>query len=217
MTRQLSLDIETTPCGDRPDFDDPESWHLFAIALGFRSDGDVETTVFVRQNGTIHAERKLLAQSVNWIRDREPLDVLLSYNGDDFDLPILEARAEALLKSDRPQEQTLSFALFDALNISHRDLFAELKARCDDDEKWPSLDDALADRGIEAASTTLEGSTVTGADMPRIGRDILANESTADARRALVEYASSDVAPLFALADALSEERAEVLANGGRP
>ena len=207
MTRQLSLDIETTPRGEKADFSDPTSWHLFAVALGFRSHGDVETSVFVRRNGTMHAERRLLAQVVNWVRDREPIDCLLSFNGDSFDLPILAERADALLMSDRPHEQTLSFALYDALDITHRDLFAELKDRQDEGEKWPSLDEALEERDIEAATTTLEGVEVSGADMPRIGREILANQATPDARRALVEYCESDVAPLFALADSLAEER----------
>lgn len=209
MSRILSLDIETTVRdGYQMSFDDPECWELFAIGVGFRPSADAtpETKVLVREGDSPHAERKLLAQLANYARDKAPVDVVMGYNSLAFDKPVLEARADDLAKSDLPHDQTLGFALHDALDGEHRDLFAELKDRTPEGEKWPSLGESLAERGITADEPTLGSHTVVGGDMPAMGRRVLAGDLTHRERVALRRYCESDIRPLFELADALDRE-----------
>jgi len=223
MTRGLAVDIETVPTTDGVDFDDPTAWEIFAIAVGFRSGhaSPVQSTVFVREGDTRRDERKLLAQLTNWMRDHDPLDVVLTYNGDEFDLPIIAERADAVMRSDVYHEGTLSFALYDALDVPHRDLFVEAREGIPDDEKWPTLDEALTERGIRTSVPKLDGERVVGAEMPDLGRSVLDGSITTEEREVVIQYAESDVRPLFELADALDRERrsgaeADAVTDGGR-
>jgi len=223
MTRQTAVDIETVPTTDGTDFDDPTAWEIFAIAVAFRSGhaSPVQSTVFVREGDTRRDERKLLAQLTNWVRDHEPLDAILTYNGEEFDLPIIAERADAVMRSDVHHEGTLSFALYDALDVPHRDLFNELRKGMADDEKWPTLEEALTKRGIQTSAPELDGEPVVGMDMPDLGRSVLDGSITMKEREAVVRYAESDVRPLFELADALDRERrsgaeADAATDGGQ-
>ena len=223
MTRALAVDIETVPTTDGVDFDDPTAWAIFAIAVGFRSGhaSPVQSTVFVRDGDTRRDERKLLAQLTNWVRDRDPIDAVLTYNGGEFDLPVIAERADAVMRSDVYHEGTLSFALYDALDVPHRDLFVEVREGMAGDEKWPTLDEALAERGIRTSEPKLDGEPVVGMDMPDLGRSVLDGSITAKEREAVVQYAEADVRPLFELADALDRERrsgaeADAVTDGGQ-
>jgi hypothetical protein len=218
-TRVAAFDLETTALDDDvpASFDDLSTWTIFAIGVGFRphASASVETEILIRGDGSPRAERKLIARFVNWLRDHEPVDVLADFNGSDFDIPVLENRADALMKSDCPERQTLSFALYDALDVSHRDLFAELKEQTPADAKWPSLDEALEARDIDVCGTPkLDGEPATGADMPELGRRVLDGTLTERQRIALMQYIDSDIRPLFALMDCLDEERRERIEAG---
>lgn len=210
MTRTLAIDIETTVRdGYQMSFDDPECWELFAVGVGFRPypEAAPDTDVLVRDGDDPDGERKLLARLANYARDKAPIDAVMGYNSTAFDEPVLRARADELAKTGRPADQTLGHALAFALDAPHRDLFAELKARAPDDEKWPSLAESLADRGITADEPTLGEHTVVGGDMPAMGRRVLSGEITDRERVALRRYCKSDIRPLFELADELDRER----------
>lgn len=214
MTRQLALDIEAQNTTEPPDFDDASAWSPFAIALSHRPSAQAtpDTAVLTRRDGTERALRQLLCAMANWIHERAPTDTLLTFNGgefhpaaDGFDLPILANCIEGGI--DDPE---LAQHVRSALDVSHRDLFAEIVAEQADGIKWPSLASALKARDIQAATTTLDGDLVDGATMPALGATILNGGGLgAQEHRALVEYASSDVTPLHALATKLDRERVQ--------
>ena len=221
MVRQTALDIECSPLTDEPQFNDTAgNWDTFAVGLSHKRDDETppDTTVLVRRDGTERGLRKLLVATANWLRERAPHDALLTFNGTTFDLPILEGHIESI----EEQDQQLADHVRGALDISHRDLFEECKARRGPNEKWPSLAEALATRGIDSATAKLDGDIVEGSLMPAIGTRILDPEKTLGAheRSALKKYAASDVDPLHELADCLDRERhsaaeADVVTDGG--
>lgn len=203
--KQTAIDIEAAPMTDTPQFDQPDQWECFAIALSHRPTPDAmpETTVLVRRDGTERARRQLLCAMANQIVDWSP-DCLVGYNTESFDLPILGHHIGAIAESD----PTLAAFVKDALDIEHRDLFAEIVESQPEQQKWPSLSESLRERGLAKATPRLDGSDVTGADMPDFGDKILAGDGLSHReRRVLREYASSDVRPLHPLADRLDRER----------
>lgn len=207
--RQIALDIEATHRTPKPDFDSPSTWRIIAVALSLRRTPTAtpETTVIVRRDGTDHGRRKLLCSVANWVGDRAPIDCLLSYNGLHYDLAVLGHHIGEIAKT----KPALAKHIRRALDITHRDLLDELKAMQDPDERWPSLDRALAVRGIDAPTVRLNGDIVNGALMPAIGNRLLDPdvELGEHERAALKKYAKSDVEPLHALADQLTGERTE--------
>ena len=206
--RQTAIDIEATPRTADPEFDDPAGqWDTFAIALSQRThpDGMPETTVLVRRDSSDHGLCKLLAASANWLAERAPHDCLVSYNGESFDFPILRDHIECELQA---HDDALAGYVRHALDVPHRDLFAEIVDSQAEDVKWPSLGESLTDRGLAKATPKLGDSDITGADMPRFGSKILAGDGLSRReQRVLKEYASSDVRPLHVLSDKLIEER----------
>lgn len=138
-----ALDIET-------DGLDGTDNHLVAIGVGFQPvDGGPEVDVHTLSD-TRGDERALIEVAVEWLDRRQP-EVLATYNGTTFDLPFLEAKAAAL--GDE--------ASFD-LPGRHIDLFVDRKARADRaGEKWPSLEEALADYRLRPAKTLWYGEVLT--------------------------------------------------------
>jgi hypothetical protein len=228
MTRQTAIDIECAPRTDPPDFDDSAgNWETFAVALSQRTAASSmpETETFVRPDGSDRGLCKLLGSVANWLHEHRPHDALLSFNGgeldpdsDGFDLPILDDHIDTELKACDPE---LAEYVGEALDIPSRDLMAEIADAQPDSEKWPSLSEALTSRGLAQAPARLDGVALEGADMPTLGEQILSGEGlSAQEDRALREYASSDVVPLHALADALDRERrsgaeADAATDGG--
>jgi hypothetical protein len=184
-----------------------------------------EIKVFVRDDGSDHGLCKLLGGVANWLHAHRPHDALLSFNGgeldadsDGFDLPILNDHIDTELKGCDPE---LAEYVGEALDVPSRDLMAEIVDAQPESKKWPSLSEALASRGLAQAPARLDGVALEGADMPDLGEQILSGEGlSAQEERALREYASSDVVPLHALADALDRERrsgaeADAVTDGG--
>lgn len=206
MTRTVAIDIECVPTTPEPEFSEPAGcWDTFAIGLSHkRPETPPDTTVLVRRDGTERGLRKLLAAMANWLRERVT-DALLSFNGRSFDFPILESHIESVESHDKP------FANYvrESLDVSHRDLFAEIVENQPDSKKWPSLDGALSSRGIGSETATLDGDIVEGSLMPAIGSRILSEDKTLGRheRSALKKYAASDVTPLHELAAELDRER----------
>lgn len=140
-----ALDIETDGLDGRED-------HLVAIGVGFRPpDGPREVRVHTLSDAR-GDEAALIETATAWLDRREP-DGVVSYNGTGFDLPFLRARAEAL---DGQAEI--------GLPGQHIDLFCERQRRASlADEKWPSLEEALADYNRTPAKTVWDGEVLTNA------------------------------------------------------
>ena len=211
MSRTLAIDIECVPTTPEPRFSEPAgNWDTFAIALSFAPDTqtDPETVVLIRRSDTNHDLRKLLCAAANWIQDKRPIDTMIHFNGNRFDLPIIETHIDKLGDAELIAYVRSTFAIPD------RDLFREIVDNQPDSVKYPSLDEALEARDIESATTRLDGDVITGSLMPAIGRRVLDPDASLGEHeeRALRRYAKSDVAPLHELATALDREREQQIA-----
>ena len=201
---RFALDIETIPLVDDPDFRTPAHWRPFAIALGHDPGdgrGATEVDVFFREDDSLDAEEAFLTGALDWIADRSdgPDHELLTYNGDGYDLPILNHRASEIGERRTESDVVEQFVHLVESN-THTDLIQRMKAR---NGYFVSLDDALAEFSIEADAPTWLGSEVTGADMPSMGAKLLESGPNDDLRDVVYRYAASDVEPLFELHDEL--------------
>lgn len=204
---QISLDIETIPTVDEPDFDEPAHWMPFAVALGHRSDPGADATVDVifRGDDSVEAEEQMLTDTFDWISSQingsEKLEIL-TYNGDSYDFPILRHRASELKASNPGVRVDKRLSLLLEIGV-HNDLILEMKER---EGHWISLDDALNLHGIESDDPTWLDKPVTGSDMPSMGLELLTDRPNEDLRDVVRRYAESDVRPLFELYDVLNQE-----------
>ena len=228
---RLALDIETVSPGldpgERPDFRDSGDFELLAVALGHEQHGadGIESTVLFRAGTGPAAELDLLERTLDWLEER-PADILLTYNGEAFDL--LHLRGRARLASEalgaREHVATRLDAVLDG--VVHDDLRNRAVDRFGG---YPSFEVACRRAGVDVPETrwvdydhgkdptTWRGATgtddpqVKNSDVPQFGAaylelaDVEATETLTfrELERLLTDYARSDVEPLFALADAL--------------
>lgn len=218
-----------SPDGD--EFDDTRYFELVAVGLGFRSEPgtDPETTVCLRRGGW-EADRtaELLERALAWCAGRD-IDRLLTYNGEGFDLVHLQAWADELAAAgvvDVREE-------FAVLRTTHVDLkhsateryrdrlprrasFHSLDRVC----RWENLDvaptryddydlnpDFLRGAGVPDGAATVEGRHVGrglgAAYVAGVAAGVDDRLTYRELGRLLRDYARSDVAALFGLADAL--------------
>lgn len=197
---RFAIDIETISTVDDPDFSDPEHWIPFCVAAGHLAPGDDEPEVEVlfRSDSSIAAERRLLDRTIDWIAERsessEPLE-LVTYNGESYDIPILQHRAAEISGSNPGVgvRNRLDLLLYSA---EHVDLMQHVVDRRG---YHASLDDVLDDHGIECDKPEWLGDKVTGGDMPEFGLELLSDRPDDELRDAVRRYAASDVQPLFDL------------------
>ncbi|MCQ4335011.1 ribonuclease H-like domain-containing protein [Natronomonas sp. F2-12] len=202
---RIAIDIETIPLVNDPDFQNPEHWTVFAVALGHAPPhGDTNVTVLFRNTPTLTAEGELINDTIDWIADRTDSGrTILSYNGNNYDLPVLRHRASRIDDVDSGMSVSRRLALLlDTSN--HVDLIQDMKDRKGD---WVSLDDALEIHQITADEPEWMGSKVTGAEMPSMGIELLSDRPNTDLRRVVKRYAASDVDPLFELHEKLTDDR----------
>lgn len=205
---RVALDIETIPTVSDPDFSDPSHWIPFCIATGHVSPSsptpDVE--VHFREDSTLDAESQLIHDVVDWVADRcEHSDrIIITYNGSAYDFPILKHRGR-VIDGELPGENVTQ-RLYFLLNTSqHMDLMEDM---VEQKGYHVSLDDALAEHGIEPDEPRWMDKPVTGSDMPSFGLELLADRPdgvNTDLREVTRRYAASDVKPLFELYDQLRE------------
>jgi hypothetical protein len=202
---RIAIDIETIPLVNDPDFQNPEHWTVFAVALGHAPPhGDTNVTVLFRNTPTLTAEGELINDTIDWIADRTDSGrTILTYNGNNYDLPVLRHRASRI--DDVDSGMSVSRRLTLLLDTSnHVDLIQDMKDWKGD---WVSLDDALEIHQITADEPEWMGSKVTGAEMPSMGIELLSDRPNADLRRVVERYAASDVDPLFELHEKLTDDR----------
>lgn len=194
----VAIDIETIPLEQDPDFNNPSDWTVFAVAIGHSSpESDTVVDVLFRDSPHFNSERELIDRMIDWIAERTSGEArtLITYNGESYDLPILKHRAYVL--DDENPESNLAERLYLLLETSlHTDLIQLME---DKKGYYVSLDDALEEFGIDADEPSWLGSTVTGADMPSMGLELISGRDNPELRETVRRYAASDVEPLFEL------------------
>lgn len=142
--RIATLDIETTGF-------EPEDAETVAIGVGFHergSPGDAATyDCFYRHDSDDEAD--MIQAACDQLHEYEA-DLLVTYNGTDFDLPFLAGRLERLADSKLPLPFTSN---------SHVDLFADRKAAA---SKWPKLEECVGAYEASPAQTHWNGTVVDG-------------------------------------------------------
>lgn len=192
MPGVVALDLETVPLVDSPNFSNPEHWEIFAVALAHRPEpgSAIDADVLIRTEAGLNAEKKLLTNMCGWIELRDPSKII-TYNGEDYDLPILRERGGGRVASLINQTQ-------------HEDVLAHVRDRARDEESC-TLDAALERHGLDNPGVQFEGTEIGGEDMPRFARAIwgglVSGERREEVLRCVEMYAASDVRPLVELYD----------------
>lgn len=195
MPGTVALDLETVPLVDEPGFQNPEHWEIFAVALAHRSNpgATIEASVKIRERAGTDFERRLLSEMCGWIELRDP-DRLITYNGENYDIPILRERSGGRTESLINQ-------------TPHEDVYNHVRDKASEGESC-SLDAALDRHDIEAPDVEFEGEKIDGADMPRFARalwsDLVSGDRREEVLRVVEWYAASDVRPLIELYDRLT-------------
>lgn len=194
MSNVVALDLETVPTVQEPDFQNASDWEIFAVGLAHRSSrGNVEAEVLIRQTGSLEEEEIILDKMCRWC-DLRGAEKILTYNGANYDYPILRERGGG--RVDELLTQT-----------THVDLYELVYDRASEVESC-SLDAALDRHGIDVGTAVeFEGQQFTGEDMPRVARSLweglVSGERREELLRAIEWYSMSDVRPLFDLYDEL--------------
>lgn len=197
----FALDIEAINTVTPAKFDNPAGWDPFAIGLAYLDENAAdcpETAVLFREGDTPSDLKTLLERAITWLHERAtPDEALYTYNGGKFDLPILKECALEL--SAKPPYEATARRLHAILSLlDHRDLFDDMAAGLPEGERWLSLDACYEAHGVAVHSPS---DAPTGADMPAMGRKIIAGGKDADRlKRRVRPYVVADVAPLFDLA-----------------
>ena len=201
MTR-VALDIETIPTTDNPSFSDPSHWDPFGVVIAVEIPGEPSSSFLLRDDDSLEAEAKLHDRSLDVI-ERELLKTddltLLTYNGSNYDLPVLRHRHDKL---DRELGSSFGERFRTILDESdHIDLLQVVLAL--QGHRMP-IDDALAMCMIDSDTPKWpDGSKVTGADMLDVGPEIRDGTIDDETLEAATRYATSDVEPLFELHNSL--------------
>lgn len=197
----FALDIEAINTVSPPEFDNPAGWDPFAIGVAHLDESGAdspETAVLFREGDTPDDLETLLERAITWLHERAtPDEALYTYNGTEFDLPILNECALEL--SAKPPYAATAQRLQALLSLlDHRDLFVDMQKELDEDDRWLSLDACYEAHGVAVHSPP---DAPTGAEMPAMGRKIIAGGKDADRmKRRVRPYVEADVAPLFDLA-----------------
>lgn len=195
MPGVIALDLETVPLVDSPNFSDPEHWEIFAVALAHRPahGANIDVSVKIRTEAGLNAEKKLLTNMCGWVELRGP-DRIISYNGGDYDLPILRERGNGRVESLLNQ-------------TTHEDVLTHVRDRSKDGESC-TLNAALDRHDLSNPAVQFEGKRISGEDMPRMARavwgDLVSGERREEVLRCVEMYAASDVRPLIELYDRLT-------------
>lgn len=226
----LAFDIETVvPDGD-PTTASLEDHEVFCVCAAHRPapDATVETATFVREEWGPTGELAVLSETLDWF-DAHRADRVLTYNGREFDVPRLRARARAsieALESSSPVETRLETFL---ATHEHVDLFSELAEPFERTHGHrPSFENACEALDIDVPRTPIEeyeldfvdfpahrsttqamAPYLLGVDVPVLGAQYLDllevgatdTKTVADIAAAIDHYARTDVDPLFALWD----------------
>lgn len=220
----FALDIETISPGAEPsgsDFRDSSFFEMLAVGVGYQSESmaSPDIDVLFREGATPQSEADLLDRLYDWFDSRIDSDepVVLTYNGDAFDMIHLRGRARI------SGQEVGSRPTFDAIShlldrLTHDDLKDDVWAAYGN---YTSLENACRKAGIPVEEVFFEdynhgltvdwrtgNSPVTSSDVPHIGSRYLeladttpTTEQAAALHNLLYDYTVADIGPLFKLAE----------------
>ena len=227
---RIAIDIETVSPDyeywETPDFRDSNDFELLAVALAYQEDRDIapESSVLLRDGWGPESEMGLIEEIVLQIEAMEA-DVFLSYNGEAFDYPHLRGRVRLVADelNSRPEivervDMALRSGYSDDLKNDVWEAFGDyttLEDACTlaglsvEDPKWRNFAHGLNPDEFRTSRQN-SSESLNGADIAQFGEyylDWCDEECIAERRFGALEqmlraYATSDVIPLFQLADA---------------
>jgi hypothetical protein len=164
----MKYDAEPDPCDRLATFDietthyDPTKGETVAIGVGSHPYGnpasEAEYQTFVRESDDDEAE--LVTEAFEAIDAIDP-DALVSYNGIGFDMDFLSKRSANFdVEVSTPEVH---------IRGPHVDVFADRKAACGPNDKWPSLEECLKAYGYPVPKTIWNGAPV---DNTRFGEEL---------------------------------------------
>ncbi|MFB6362083.1 MAG: ribonuclease H-like domain-containing protein [Halobacteriales archaeon] len=185
------LDIETTGLDGAED-------DLVAVGLGYYEDSAAADVEVITRASVRNDERALMSEAYAWLTRRKP-EGLVTYNGAEFDLPFLRAKADALGVDRRLP-----------LEDEHLDLFSERKRLAEQaNAKWPRLEECLEAYGLPVPETMWDGAVLTN---ERFGEEVgpryltaletLEFERVHDLESTIREYTAADIEATIALYEA---------------
>ena len=152
----VTFDIETTHYK-------PDKGETVAIGVGHHEVGspgsEAKYETFARSQRGVDDERQLVERAFEFI-DRLDGDTLVSYNGVGFDMDFLYKRCAQF--DPTPGSPDLH------RDGHHVDLFADRKAACGPNDKWPSLEECLESYGLPVPETIWNGAPM---DNTRFGEE----------------------------------------------
>lgn len=228
---RFAFDIETISpqlaADEYPNFQNPDHFEFFSACCAYQPEpgGDIEHELFIRDGRGPDAELDVIESAVEWFYDR-PGETLITYNGDGFDFIHLRGRAEIAADQlgDRHHladrvDQLLGTHISDDLQPAAWDTFGE----------YTSFEGACKAAGVDVPQTMLSEYDVdtddyaahrrskhamkpyfVGGDVPVVGEQYLdllevgagETKTAQELESMLSHYATTDVMPLFELADA---------------
>lgn len=227
---RFAFDIETISPqlgpDEYPEFDNPEHFEFFSACCAHQPapDAEIEHDLFIREGRGPEAELNVI-ESTHEYFDARDAESIITYNGDGFDFIYLRGRAEiaADAAGDRHGLVDRADALLDDLESDDLQ-----PAAWDAFGEYTSFEVACEAAGVHAPRTMLSEYDVdtddyaahrrskhalkphvVGGDVPVVGEQYLdlleadAGETNKaqELERMLAHYATTDVVPLFELAD----------------
>lgn len=229
-TTRLAIDIETVSphleYWEKPNFRDSHDFELLTVALALESTSEqtADVDVIFRNGWGPESELGLIDDVAKRIEEAEAA-IHLSYNGEAFDFPHLRGRAR-IASSETCREEEITDRIDSALSLARSDdLIHDAWETFGD---FTTLEDACAKAGVSLKSASWHdyahrlnvdhfrtdrnkgNKTLLGSDIAQLGEYYLdwCDGEGGDKKRlhALEEmlrtYATSDVVPLFELANA---------------
>lgn len=186
-----AIDIETNGIN-------PKSHTLVAIATGYYDTTTTEFDWAVHTLATATDEPSLIHEAFGWLEHHQP-EGMITYNGNDFDLPFITHRLNKHGIRDNP-----------SLIAPHIDLYTPRKRAADHaDEKWPALEECLNAYGIPCYETMFQGEPL---DNTRFGEELAPayldaithrdSHTIQELETVIRPYAASDIEATIALYEA---------------
>ena len=211
----VALDIETISPGSdattNVDFLSSRDFEILCVGLGHRLSptSDIEIDVIWRTGIHDGDEYQLLAETAEWLHGHH-YDRILTFNGARFDARHLRGRA--MIVGEEVGDPSLPDVIHRAWQQGiHQDLMFHVQR---DQGHRLSLDDAVEKyTDSRPESVSWDDETISNGDIPALGEKWLKHRSGLrdlgergiQLRDALEEYVTTDIKPLFDLADSLQK------------